>query len=179
MDFNPHPGWIGWLGAALVVVAFTLAFIKQRKKKAADKLLPRPYRVPVDGFADVLISRHGIKKNEAQMIAHGLHQTRNEVWAKCKQVYGVTPKTTWIDKVMVTRNPDLMPKDHKHGYFDFGGRFILALYWDGVYEFFAHEIHNVFRAVQFGPGHIREPMDDADRLLAQEMYDWIEGENYR
>ena len=168
------PAYIGWLALAVIIVAFTAAFIAQRRRKAAQ--VPTHWRIPIDGFADVSVVRE-VTRVRAGMIAYTLETTRNTVLEKCSTIYKHEPKHPWsVDKIGVVTDPSAMPKDHPRIAWSRG--LVKLLIADDMYLWFAHEVHQMFRRQMLGRRWTTQPRSAADAARAIKVQAWID-ETYR
>ena len=171
-----NPAYIGWLAVAVIAVAFTAAFVAQRRRKAADHLKPKPPECRLPLFPMV----HGtfdFTKGDLYILAKGLRRIYFEAWRKFGRIYGIDdPHPLAVSRIYVKKEAVL--PDHPHVVWN-APRGSLGLRVQPDMEYwFASELHNVFRCSQAGVAHISKPKNPADAARAVKVQAWIE-EEYR
>jgi len=172
IEFHPLPSWIGWVGFVLAIGFF--GWLLRKMKKDQENPAPSKYqRIPIYGFATVFIPI-GFPEDSAENIAGLLATIKDMVWDKCQEIYKITPEHPWpVHEILLTKVPEKMPAAHPHVYWNIQVGKIHLLFDKQTSHWFAREVHNVFRYLNFGIAHIYEPVDGVDQDNAQAVNEWI------
>lgn len=177
--FNPYPAWVGWVALSVVFTIMAVVWYRFRKKKAI-KTPKRYWRIPVQGFADVFVTKSYFvgelkieyTKEMADDLGVILFQTMQEVWAQCEEVYEIVPEHGWcVDKLVVMK--DGMPEAHPHVVWGAPHGSIRLLLQDQILYWFARECHNVFRYRIYGMDWIYRRKGGMDIRHSLEVEKWI------
>jgi hypothetical protein len=178
--FNPYPAWMGWVALSVVFTIIAFVWYRFRKKKAI-KTPSKYWRVPVDGFADVFVTKSYFvgelkieyTKKMAEDLADSLYEEMQGVWIACAAVYETTPKHGWcVGKIVVMKEG--MPIAHPHVVWGAPHGNIRLLLQDQMLYWFARECHNVFRYRAYGMDWIYNDRDAEDKKKHAEVEAWID-----
>jgi len=177
--YNPLPGWIGLVAIAVIACVFAVVWYKFRQRKNA-KAPARFWREPIDGFADVFVTKYyvhddeegTVTKEEATNIANSLALARDDIWATCERIYEHVPEHGWcVDKISVVREG--MPENHKHVVWGAPHGRIKLLLQSNMYYWFVRECHNVFRYRMYGMAWIYKTKNPKDLRETVAVEEWI------
>ena len=172
MTLPPALDWIGWLAFGMVVVAFALAFVKQRMKKKADRLKPKPPVCRLPLFPEVC-GTLDFSQEQINLLAKKLRETYFLLWEEVGTIYGI-PNPHPISVSTILLSPDLIEDEHPHIVWRAPRGVLEARVQPGLVRWFALELHNVFRCSQFGVNHIYVPRDHVDSDSIIRTQNWIE-----
>ena len=165
---------IGWIALAVIVVAFTLALVKQRMKKANKA--PSHYVVLVDGFPTTHVPREAVPTmQEARAVVVMLKEAYRASWAVLEGIYDKPMREAPIDTIGMSLGP--VHKDHPEVVWFAPTSKMRLRFQPSMYYHFAGELHNMFRFNLHGIEYIYKMKNTADRMRAMEARAWIR-ENY-
>ena len=162
--------WLGWVGAALIILTTVYLFYRQRKKKETD---PRTmWMHGIDGFASVWIPNE-VERARGIKLANRLQSVKHVVWKQCARYYGDDEPPAWtVGQInMAYAYPH---KDHKEIVWFPAAHKIRIRIQDSMNYWFAHECHNVYRWQKHGPKWVYSLRDAKDRAAALSMQTWID-----
>jgi hypothetical protein len=162
---------IGLIITAVLVAAFVVVFVQQRRRKANQ--VPKHYVVLVDGFPVTHVPREAVATmEEARGYAVGLKEAYRASWAAFKGIYGESTGEAPIDTIGMSVNP--VHKSHPEVvWFAPTGKMRLRFQPTMRYHF-AGELHNMFRYNLYGIEYIYKTRNEADNARAIEAQLWIE-----
>ena len=177
-----HGGGYGWLGVLWIVVAALVAlgcvlWYRSRNDRP-NPHIAHEYHFP--GFGVVKVTPihtdtqgagHDVTTETAERRAYGLFEAYTRTWLQCTRVYGWGRQHWPIESVMVVNG--LVHKDHPHVVWNAPIPRVWVRLQDGMREWFAREVHNVFRYHIHGMKHIYKTIDDRDLMRAHEIAEWI------
>ena len=172
-----HAAWLGWIALALILTAFTLAFVKQRMNKTEEKLNPSHYVVnTVDDFPTTHVPREAVASfADAEAAVVALDKVYDYAWAMFGEFYSAPfERSAPIDTIGMSLGP--VHPDHKDVVW-FAPSSKMRLRFQPTMRFhFAGELHNMFRFNLHGIKHIYKTKDAADKARALKVQAWIKGE---
>ena len=167
---------IGWIALALILTAFTLAFVKQRMNKAEEKLNPSHYVTLVDRFPVTHVPREAVASmEEAREAVVGLKEAYRATWHVMSEEYGVVdPREAPIDTIGMSLGP--VHEDHPEVVWFAPSSKMRLRFQPTMRYHFAGELHNMFRFNLHGIKHIYKTKNAADKARALKVQAWIKGE---
>ena len=168
LTLPPHLDWIGWLGAAILIVGYFVVRYYFKKKQAEPSLngLSGPYGI--DGFADCHYPED-LAEWKTELLK--LVAIRDDVFRYCEFAYA--NESRWIagKLALIYGEPS---KDHPNVKWSRAGDRITLRLQPDMYWHFAGEVLNVFRFGIWGPGSDKMTYSDADYKATVKIQDWIE-----
>ena len=166
------PGWIGWFAAGVIVAAFVLLFIRQRRKKAADTR--SHHIVLIDGFPVVHVPV-AVSRETAEVIGETLREVYRDAWAALDAIYDAEEESGPMPIATIGMSVSPVEDGHPHVMW-IAPRDKIFLRLEEKYGYwFARELHNIFRYLMHGIEHIYRTTGPEDQLRAHEATEWIEG----
>jgi len=180
-----HGGGNGWAGVPiLVLVAIGLVGLVlwyRKLHESGGRVKPFSYifggmgRVAVtETLTDTQGVPHPVSKETADRAAYRLFEAYERTWRECTKIYGWGRACWPIETVAVVDG--IVHKNHPHVMWNAPLPRLWVRFQVGMVEWFAHEVHNVFRYHLHGMRHIYKTKDARDKMNAQEIQEWISRE---
>jgi len=162
--------WLGWVGAALIILTTVYLFYQQRKKKDSD---PRTmWMHGIDGFASVWIPLE-VEKAAGIKMANHLSNIKKVMWKQCARRYNDPDSQEWT-VCQINLAYAYPHKEHKEIMWIPAAGKIRARIQKSMGYWFAHECHNVYRWQLHGPKFVYSLRNAEDRAAALFIQNWID-----
>ena len=162
--------WLGWVGAALIILTTVYLFYRQRKKKDTD---PRTmWMHGIDGFASVWIPNE-VEKPAGIKMANQLSNIKRVVWKQCARAYKDPGSQPWT-VAQINMAHAYPSKDHPEIVWFPAAHKIRIRIQKSMSYWFAHECHNVYRWQLHGPKWVYSLRNAEDRAAALFIQNWID-----
>ena len=162
------PDWLLYLLVPASLSFFAWKLYVMRKKSAHDSRTH--HIITLDGFPLTHVPV-ALEREEAQRVAEDLRDTYTRTWAALDRIYGHTARPLPVHTIGCTMG--VVRVDHLHVMWLVGSGKIYLRVQDGMYRWFALELHNVYRYLLHGMGGIYETQGDEDRSRATMAHQWI------